>query len=57
MTIDCDDNRLLGEVVYCEKEQAGWLVSIRVEHAVLGPATLACIGDHYLTMALRESLR
>jgi hypothetical protein len=45
--IDYDDNRLLGEVVYCEKEQAGWLVGIRVEHALLGLATLATIGERY----------
>jgi len=47
VTIDYDDNRLLGEVAYCEKEQAGWLVGIRVEHAVLGLATLASIGERY----------
>jgi len=47
VTIDYDDNRLLGEVVYCEKEQAGWLVGIRIEHALLGLATLASLGDRY----------
>jgi len=47
VTIDYDDNRLLGEVVYCEKEQAGWLVGIHVEHALLGLATLASIGERY----------
>ena len=41
VTIDFDDNCLLGEVVYCQKEQAGWLVGIRVEHALLGLASLA----------------
>ena len=45
VVIDYDDNRLLGEVVYCEREQAGWLVGIRVEHALLGLATLASIGE------------
>lgn len=45
VTIDYDDNRLLGEVVYCQKEQAHWLVGIRVEHALLGLATLASIAD------------
>ena len=45
VTIDYDDNRLLGEVVYCKREQAGWLVRIRVEHALLGLATLASIAD------------
>lgn len=47
VAIDYDDNRLLGEVVYCEKEQDGWLVGIRVEHALLGLATLASIGERY----------
>ena len=45
VTVDYDDNRLLGEVVYCEKEHAGWLVGIRVEHALLGQATLAFIAN------------
>ena len=45
VSIDYDDNRLLGEVVYCEKEQASWLVGIRVEHALLGLATLASLGE------------
>jgi hypothetical protein len=44
VAIDYDDNRLLGEVVYCQKERAGWLVGIRVEHALLGLETLASIG-------------
>jgi PilZ domain len=45
VTIDYDDNRLLGEVVYCEKQQAGWLVGIRIEHALLGLAALASLGE------------
>jgi PilZ domain len=51
VTIDYDDNCLLGEVVYCQKEQADWLVGIRVEYALLGLATLASIADG------QESLR
>jgi PilZ domain len=47
VTIDYDDNRLLGEVVYCEKEQTAWLVGIRVEHALLGLTILASIGERY----------
>ena len=47
MAIEYDDNRLLGEVVYCEKQTSGWLVGIRVEHALLGLATLASIGERY----------
>src|ERR1700704_6431050 len=39
--IDYDDNFLLGEVIYCQQEQAGWLVGIRVEHALLGLTPLA----------------
>jgi hypothetical protein len=46
VAIDYDDNRLLGEVIYCEKEPAGWLVGIRVEHALLGLSTLASIGAY-----------
>jgi hypothetical protein len=45
VTIDYDDNRLLGEVVYCQKEQANWLVGVRVEHALLGLAVLASLGE------------
>jgi hypothetical protein len=47
VAIDYDDNRLLGEVVYCEKAQTGWLVGIQVEHALLGLATLAAIGKSH----------
>ena len=47
VTIDYDDNCLLGEVVYCEKEQTGWLVRIRVEHALLGLASLASLRESY----------
>jgi len=39
--IDYNDNRLLGEVVYCAQGQAGWLVGIRVEHALFGLKALA----------------
>ncbi len=45
VTIDYGDNRLLGEVVYCQKEQSNWLVGIRVEHALLGLAALASIAE------------
>ena len=47
VAIDYGDNRLLGEVVYCEKDRAGWLVGIRIEHALLGLAALSSIGEHY----------
>ena len=39
--VDYNDNLLLGEVVYCQREQAGWLVGIRVEHSLLGLTALA----------------
>ncbi|MDP8990090.1 MAG: PilZ domain-containing protein [Acidobacteriota bacterium] len=45
VTIDHDDNRLLGEVVYCQKEQAGWLVGVRIEHALFGLATLPSLRE------------
>jgi hypothetical protein len=41
VSINYNDNLLLGEMVYCQKEQAGWLVGIRVEHALLGVKALA----------------
>jgi hypothetical protein len=47
VAIDYDDNRLLGEVVYCLKEQDGWLVGIRVEHALSGLATLPSFREDY----------
>jgi hypothetical protein len=34
--IEYDDKLLLGEVVYCRQEQAGWVLGLRVEHALLG---------------------
>jgi hypothetical protein len=34
--IEYDDKVLLGEVVYCRQEQAGWVLGLRVEHALLG---------------------
>jgi PilZ domain len=41
--IQYNDNSLLGEVIYCAQEQAGWLVGVRVEHALLGLSALASI--------------
>lgn len=43
VAIDSNDNRLLGEVVYCQEEQGSWLVGIRVEHALFGLTALASI--------------
>ena len=39
--VNYNDNLLLGEVVYCQQEEAGWLVGIRVEHALFGLTALA----------------
>jgi hypothetical protein len=39
--IEYDDNLILGEVVYCQRKDAGWLVGIRVEHSLLGLTALA----------------
>ena len=47
VAIHYDDNRLLGEVIYCAPEQTGWLVGIRIEHALLGLTALASIAGRY----------
>ena len=39
--IEYNDNLLLGEVVYCKREQVGWLVGIHAEHALFGLTALA----------------
>ena len=39
--IEYDDNLLLGEVVYCQQEQSGWIAGIHVEHGLFGLAVLA----------------
>lgn len=41
LRIEYDNNLLLGEVVSCQQEQAGWVVGIRIEHALSGLAALA----------------
>ena len=38
--IEYADRLLLGEVVYCRQEQAGWLLGIRLEHAMAAPNDL-----------------
>ena len=42
--IEYDDNLLLGEVVYCQQEESGWLVGVRVEHALRGVKARAHTG-------------
>ena len=39
--IEYDDNLILGEVVYSQRERADWLVGFRVEHALWGLTALA----------------
>lgn len=41
LRIEYDNNLLLGEVVSCQQEQAGWVAGIRVEHALSGLTALA----------------
>lgn len=41
LRIEYDNNLLLGEVVYCQQEQTGWVVGIRIEHFLSGLAALA----------------
>jgi PilZ domain len=41
LRIEYDNSLLLGEVVYCHQEQAGWLVGVRIEHALTGLAALS----------------
>jgi hypothetical protein len=41
LKIEYDNNLLLGEVVYCQQEQAGWVAGIRIEHALSGLTVLA----------------
>jgi hypothetical protein len=39
--VEYDDNLLLGEVVYCQAEQIGWLAGLRIEHGLFGLKALA----------------
>ena len=39
--IEYNDSLLLGEVVYCQRDQSGWLVGVRVEHGLVGLEALA----------------
>jgi len=41
LRIEYDNNLLLGEVVYCRQEQAGWVAGIRIEHSLSGLTVLA----------------
>jgi hypothetical protein len=39
--IEYDDDLLLGEMVYCQQEESGWRIGIRVEHTLQGLKALA----------------
>ena len=39
--IEYSDSLLLGEVVYCQRDQSGWLAGVRVEHGLFGLEALA----------------
>lgn len=39
--IEYDDNLLLGEVIYCQQEQSGWLVGVKIEHGLFELTALA----------------
>jgi hypothetical protein len=41
LKIEYDNNLLLGEVVYCQRGEAGWIVGIRIEHVLSGLTALA----------------
>jgi len=41
LRIEYDDNLLLGEVVYCQREQNDWIVGMRIEHVLSGLTALA----------------
>jgi hypothetical protein len=39
--VEYEDNLILGEVVYCMSQESGWLLGLRVEHALFGLAALS----------------
>jgi len=39
--IEYEDNLLLGEVIYCQQEQSGWLAGVQIEHGLFGLTALA----------------
>ena len=39
--IEYEDNLLLGEVIYCEETQTGWLVGVRIEHGLFALSAIA----------------
>ena len=47
--IEYGDSFLLGEVIYCQQDDSGWLAGLRIEHGLFGLTALAA--------AVRESWR
>jgi hypothetical protein len=41
LRVEYEDNLILGEVVYCLQQQSGWLLGLRVEHALFGLTALS----------------
>jgi hypothetical protein len=41
LRVDYDNNLLLGEVMYCQQVQTGWIVGLRIEHTLSGLTALA----------------
>jgi len=41
LRIEYDNNLLLGEVMYCQREEASWVAGIRIEHTLTGLTALA----------------
>ena len=41
--IEYEDNLLLGEVIYCEETQSGWLVGVRIEHGLFALTNIATV--------------
>jgi hypothetical protein len=41
LRVDYDNNLILGEVVYCQQAETGWIAGLRVEHTLSGLTALA----------------
>jgi hypothetical protein len=41
LRVDYDNNLLLGEVVYCQQAENGWIAGLRIEHTLSGLTALA----------------
>jgi hypothetical protein len=39
--VDYDNNLILGEVVYCQQVETGWIAGLRIEHTLSGLTALA----------------